>query len=259
MKAKTKKKITTRTAAFLVMAILLLVSAAVVGAKTVADIQSAEYKAEFELSNLDVSLMENGTPVSDPELDYVLLTPLDGQYKPGYLYKEAITAKNNGDINVFLRINIRKYWTDENGKKAYNLDPDLIELKYNGKSDCGPDWQINKDESTVERTTYYYTKLLKGNIDGNGGEETSPVVNTFKISGSIIDKKNILLNTEENGNQKTYTYKFMYSGYWACIEATVQALQNHNAQDAVESLWGLTKNDITVTTKGESGGSLRLK
>ena len=109
MKAKTKKKITTRTAAFLVMAILLLVSAAVVGAKTVADIQSAEYKAEFELSNLDVSLMENGTPVSDPELDYVLLTPLDGQYKPGYLYKEAITAKNNGDINVFLRINIRKY------------------------------------------------------------------------------------------------------------------------------------------------------
>ena len=256
MKAKTKKKITTRTAAFLVMAILLLVSAAVVGAKTVADIQSAEYKAEFELSNLDISLLENGKPVA--ENDQVLLTEMDGKYKPGYIYDEAITAKNNGDINVFLRINIRKYWVDEEGNKATFLDPDLIELKYNGKSAFGPDWEINESESTLERTTYYYKKLLKGTID-SAGEETSPVVNTLKISGDIINKENIkLLEPEVHGNTTTYRYEYLYNGYWACIEANVQALQNHNAQDAVESLWGLTEDDITVTTEGEAGGSLSL-
>lgn len=263
MKAKTKKKITTRTAAFLVMALLLLLSAAVVGAKTVADIQSAEYRAEFELSNLDVSLVENGTEVSD--LNHVLLTPLEGKYKPGYIYTEEITARNHGDINMFLRINLRKYWADEEGNKVTFLDPEMIELKYNGTEDCGPDWQINEDETTTERTTYYYTKLLKGRIDGeNGqGEETSPVVNTLKINGDITKKENIKLvtsETEKDGvTTTTYKYEYLYNGYWACIEANVQALQNHNAQDAVESLWGLSEDDITVTTDGEASGSLKLK
>lgn len=256
MKAKTRKKITARTAAFLVMAVLLLISAAAVAAKTVADIQSAEYKAEFELSNLDVSLVENGTEVSD--VDQVLLTPLEGKYKPGYVYDEAITARNHGDINVFLRINLRKYWADENGNKVNFLDPAMIELKYNGKQDCGPDWQINEDETTTERTTYYYTKLLKGTID-SAGEETTPVVNTLKINGDITKKENIKVHETTEDGKTTIKYEYLYNGYWACIEANVQALQNHNAQDAVESLWGLTKDDITVTTDGEASGSMSLK
>ena len=251
MKGKKKTKLSKRTAAFLVIAILLFATAGVTGVRAMLNITSENYIAEFELSNLGISLIENGTPVKD--LDYVLLTPLGKTYKPGYVYKEEIAAQNVADINSFVRITIRKYWKNANGDKSAELNPALIKLTYNGQP-CNTDaWAINDDETTTERTVYYYKDLLLS------GETTEPVVNELQISSDVIKKENIKLTEKKEGSKTTYTYEFLYNGYWACVEADVQSLQNHNAQDAVESLWGLTPDDVTVSSPSEDSGSLTLK
>ena len=158
MKENKKRIFSKRTASVLVIAILLFAAAGVTGVRAMLNIQSQDYIAEFELSNLNITLMEGNEPVTDQTLK---LPALNGTYKPGYAYDEVIKARNDGDINVFLRINLRKYWGDENGVKNTKMDPSLIKLTYNGKA-CGPDWMISSRESdnTMERTTYYYKHLL---------------------------------------------------------------------------------------------------
>ena len=260
MKENKKSIFSKRTASVLVIAILLFAAAGVTGVRAMLNIQSQDYIAEFELSNLDITLMEGDEAVTDQTLK---LPALNNTYKPGYIYDEVIKARNDGDINVFLRINLRKYWGDENGKKNTKLDPALIDLTYNGEK-CGPDWMVSSRESdnTTERTTYYYKHLLLGTIDApsESARITTPVINKLQINGEVVDKdKVILVEESRDGDKVTYKYEYEYSGMYAWIEADVQALQNHNAQDAIKSLWGLTDDEFTVTTGGETEGSLSVK
>ena len=47
--------------------------------------------------------------------------------------------------------------------------------------------------------------------------------------------------TEENGH-KTITTTYVYDGYKFKVEAEVDAVQTHNAQDAIKSAWGVDVN-----------------
>jgi hypothetical protein len=49
---------------------------------------------------------------------------------------------------------------------------------------------------------------------------------------------------------KTITTSYDYDGWQFCIEAAVDAVQDHNAEDAIKSAWG---RDVTI-----SGGTLQL-
>ena len=49
---------------------------------------------------------------------------------------------------------------------------------------------------------------------------------------------------------KTITTSYDYDGWQFCIEATVDAVQDHNAEDAIKSAWG---RDVTI-----SDGTLQL-
>ena len=86
-----------------------------------------------------------------------LLTDLlgkDDTFTPGKKYNEAISVKNSGTIDTFVRVIITKSWQDKEGKKNTTLSPDLIELNF--LTDNG--WQIANAQSTKERTVLYYTK-----------------------------------------------------------------------------------------------------
>ena len=57
----------------------------------------------------------------------------------------------------------------------------------------------------------------------------------------------------QDGNKKVtvYTYSYDYNGYAFYIEADVQAIQTHNINDAISSLWGVSnvsaaKGKLTV-------------
>lgn len=254
---KRNTKISKRTLAIAAVTLVLLVGGSVGTMAAGPAIRSQNYDAEFELDHLQIHLLENGRDVCNGERqlgdDFVggeLLQYLGssrsgetiepGEIEPGRTYKEEIAAKNGRDVGEYVRLSIRKYWKDPEGQKDPTMDPELIELTYNGEPYNSGPWQINDQETTREMSTYYYSSLLEG------GKTTPPVVNKLKVNGKILDK---VTKTEKDN---VITYEYDYDGYRVCVEADVQSLQKNNPNDAIESIWGV--QNVSV-----SGNSLTVK
>lgn len=238
---KKKKSFPKKPALVLTAAALLLVGSTVGSTRAALTYYSENYSAQMNMQSIGVSLLENDKVVSSR--DYVsnnewkgtsqgtLLTNLLGKdetFTPGKKYNEAISVKNSGTIDTFVRVIITKSWQDEEGNKNTTLSPDLIELNF--LTDNG--WQIAKDQSTTERTVLYYTKAVAA------GDSTPALSDTIRIKPSIA--KDVTKHVD--GNTITYTYK--YNGYTFHIDAEVDAVQTHNAKDAIKSAWGV---DINVS------------
>ena len=236
---KKKKSFPKKPALVLTAAALLLVGSTVGSTRAALTYYSENYSAQMNMQSIGVSLLENDKVVSSR--DYVsnnewkgtsegtLLTNLLGKdetFTPGKKYNEAISVKNSGTIDTFVRVIITKSWQDKEGKKNTTLSPDLIELNF--LTDNG--WQIAKDQSTTERTVLYYTKAVAT------GDSTPALSDTIRINPSIA--KDVTKHVD--GNTITYTYK--YDGYTFHVDAEVDAVQTHNAKDAIKSAWGVDVN-----------------
>ena len=244
---KKKKSFPKKPALVLTAAALLLVGSTVGSTRAALTYYSENYSAQMNMQSIGVSLLENDKVVSSR--DYVsnnewkgtsegtLLTDLLGKdetFTPGKKYNEAISVKNSGTIDTFVRVIITKSWQDEKGNKNTNLSPDLIELNF--LTDKG--WEIAKDQSYQseqsdqykERTVLYYTKALKA------GKPTPALSDTLRINPSIASD----VTKVPKGKTITYTYK--YNGYTFHIDAEVDAVQTHNAKDAIKSAWGVDVN-----------------
>ena len=277
---KKTKKMSARTAVLLAAALLLLTMGTYTGVRAYPNVQSDLYRAHFYLNHLQVHLLENGKDVcggrntldgeakvtgallfkNRSDIGYTDDENL-GSIEPGKIYKEEIQAQNGQDISQFVRMTIRKYWveTDENGKvvmtkdvtgksvpkKTTALSPDLIHLMNDGKDVCDSAWKEVKQESTTESKTYIYTKLLAG------GAATEPIFRQLQIDKSVAKVEDEPEVTKE-GNKTIYTYVYKYDGVAFFLEAEVQAIQPHNAQEAIASQWGPY---ITATYELNDDGS----
>lgn len=236
---KKKKSFPKKPALVLTAAALLLVGSTVGSTRAALTYYSENYSAQMNMQSIGVSLLENDKVVSSR--DYVsnnewkgtsegtLLTNLLGKdetFTPGKKYNEAISVKNSGTIDTFVRVIITKSWQDKEGKKNPKLSPDLIELNF--LTDNG--WQIAKDQSTTERTVLYYTKAVAA------GDSTPALSDTIRIKPSIA--KDVTKHVDDN----TITYTYKYNGYTFHIDAEVDAVQTHNAKDAIKSAWGVDVN-----------------
>ena len=272
------KKVSKRTLA-LFAAMLVALSGGLIGTQAKLSIFSDFYIADFQLDHLQVHLIENGKDVCHGENEmtsvhrydsgeardekyhgnlveylgytndthygdtpaYKLGTP--GTIEPGRTYKEEISARNGQNINQYVRLTVKKYWVDPEGKKATYLDPALIKLTYNGKAYNSGAWQVNKKEHSAESDTYYLTNMLKGS-KGSKASNSALLFNELTIDESIVSKDNMTTKVQENkdGNKitKVYTYTYDYDSYTFYIEASVQAIQTHNVNDAIDSLWGVS-------------------
>lgn len=236
---KKKKSFPKVTVLLLAAAAVLLVGSGVGSARAALTYYSENYSVQMNMQSIGVSLLENDKVVSSR--DYVsnnewkgtsegtLLTNLLGKdetFTPGKKYNEAISVKNSGTIDTFVRVIITKSWQDKEGKKNPKLSPDLIELNF--LTDNG--WQIAKDQSTTERTVLYYTKAVAA------GDSTPALSDTIRIKPSIA--KDVTKHVDDN----TITYTYKYNGYTFHIDAEVDAVQTHNAKDAIKSAWGVDVN-----------------
>lgn len=236
---KKKKSFPKKPALVLTAAALLLVGSTVGSTRAALTYYSENYSAQMNMQSIGVSLLENDKVVSSR--DYVsnnewkgtsqgtLLTNLLGKdetFTPGKKYNEAISVKNSGTIDTFVRVIITKSWQDEEGNKYTNLSPDLIELNF--LTDNG--WQIAKDQSTTERTVLYYTKAVVA-------EDSTPA-----LSDTIRIKPSIAKDVTKHVDSNTITYTYKYNGYTFHIDAEVDAVQTHNAKDAIKSAWGVDVN-----------------
>ena len=247
-----KKKTSKSVLALLIAAAALIGAGGIGTARAQLNVQSQYYNAWFYLNHLQVHLLENGNDVcggrnnldGDSKITGRLLQYLGfeskeklGSIEPGRAYKEEIAASNGSDIPIFLRLTVRKYWIDEKtGEKVTNMSPKRIKLTYGNKAYNSGAWQINPAESSAESETYYYNTTLAA------GASTTPLFDQLMIDPKIAGIEEY--TTRYDGSKTIYTYKYHYDGYAFIIEADVQALQTHNANDAVRSQWGV--NNVTA-------------
>lgn len=211
-------------------AVALLMLSSVGGARAALTYYSENHMTEIQTQTIGVTLVEKtgDAKAKDVENDGGLLTDLvpDGEaLKVGYPYQETLGVRNSGQIDQYVRVTIYKYWTNKIGEKKQTLYPGYIELG------LGDDWKEDESASTQERTVLYYTKPLAPG-------ETADFVTSLKISpetATIVTKNDI------GGVDYDYQDKFFE------IKVDVDAVQTHNAEDAILSAWG---KQVTVDGAG---------
>ncbi|RST83954.1 hypothetical protein C6W64_000130 [Blautia sp. SG-772] len=250
MSKKKKMPLGGLTVALLSASVVLLAGSTVGSARAALTYYSENYGAQVEVSKIGVSLVENGEVVSKRDYDSNgkwdeatgdLLTGLkEEKIVPGKQYDEAISVTNSGSIDSYVRVILKKSWTNKEGEKDTTLSPDLINLNF--PKDSG--WVVDKKASTKERTILYYTTILKS------GSKTNPLCDKLSIDGSIATK--VKQDVTEKDGYKTITTTYAYDGYNFQLEAEADAVQTHNAQDAIKSAWG-----VDVDVDGNGNISLR--
>lgn len=250
MSKKKKMPLVGLTVVLLSASVVLLAGSTIGSARAALTYYSENYGAQVEVSNIGVSLVENDKVVS--KKDYAsngqwdettgdLLTALkEEKIVPGKQYEEAIKVTNSGSIDSYVRVILKKSWTNKEGVKDTSLSPDLIDLNLTD----GNGWVVDEDASTTERTILYYTSILPA------GSSTLALSDTLTIDGSIATK--VKQDVTEKDGYQTITTTYAYDGYNFQIEAEADAVQTHNAQDAIKSAWG-----VDVDVDGNGNISLR--
>ena len=247
----------------LVVAAALIIIGGIGGARAALSIYSEQYNSRLQTSEIGVSLIENETTVgqrdyipssTDYEWDesgtHQLCQDLlngDSVLKIGKTYQEELKVANSGSINEYVRVIVWKYWADvdEDGnitKKRTDLDPDLIDLHFLTEGSgwitaSGDDTELSK-----ECTVLYYTEILEP------GEETPLFADTVRIDGKTATQVSESRTTDDTG-ATVITTTYLYDGKMFVIEAEADAVQTHNAENAILSAWGrnVTLSGTTIT------------
>ena len=245
------KKFSKKVIVLLVAAALLLISSAVGSTRAALTYYSENYAAEVTVSNIGVTLLENDNKVSyrnyigDGKWDGdkgVLLKNMLAEGEElilGKDYQEELNVYNSGSIDSYVRVILTKKWIDAEENVDQTLDPALIELDL--VTDNG--WVVDEDASTPERVVLYYTDILP--VDSYTPDFTSKLSINPILQTKVIETK----ETTVVGN-KTYTtinFEYEYDGYTFNLEAEVDAVQTHNAVDAIKSAWGI---DVELAADG---------
>lgn len=257
-KQKPKKRIKAAspivTAVLFAAAVAMLLGSSIGGTRAALTYYSETYTSRIQMYDIGVSLMENDKEVSwrdyssagdgtwNEHTGELLenMLPEGEELTLGKKYQEELKVRNTGTINQYVRVSIYKYWLDPSGNKLRDLSPDLIDLNL---VNTGTDWIEDEGARTKERTVLYYNKLLYA--EGQGASETPLFADALTIDGSIADK--VSQETRKDGNYTTIITTYDYDGVSFRIEAQVDAVQEHNAQDAIWSAWG---KRITVNEDG---------
>ena len=211
---------------------LLLIGSTVGSTRAALTYYSENYGARIQVSRIGVTLKENGNAISSREG----LLEEGETIQPGKAYDETLSVSNSGSIDSFVRVVLKKSWAGPEGEKDTTLSPDLIDLNLTE----GSGWVIDESASTAERTVLYYTRALAP------GESTPDLSDTLRIDPAVLTKVTETVTEDENG-YKTIETSYDYDGYQFRIEAEADAVQTHNAEDAIKSAWGV---DVTASEDG---------
>ena len=251
-----------RTTALFALAVGCLGFSAVGSTRAALTYYSETYSAQIDVQSIGVTLTENGVRTGYRDYTHAdnewneatgeLLSntlPEGEEWQPGRVYQEELAVHNSGTIEEYVRIKLYKYWLDEDGNKMTELSPSLIDLHLTGDH-----WIIDEkattakldeaDERDGERIVAYYDRVLAP------GEDTALFADTIAIDGSIADKVTENIVTDAKG-WTTVTTVYAYDGAAFILEAEVDAVQTHNAADAIRSAWGV---EVSVA----DDGTLRL-
>lgn len=228
------------TAVLFALALLLLGSGTVGGARAALNIQSEYYNSEVELYDIGVALIEKqaddsfkvvaGKNALMGETSQIgAAIKADGKLLPGKTYSEVLAVRNTAEINEYVRVSVFKYWQDANGNKVPEMDSKWIKLGFV----TGNGWTIDESSTTEERTMLYY------GTDIAPGMDTTPFLSTVTIDDTVLTKVSQSTSVENGVTVIRTTY--IYNGNRFCIDVIVDSVQDHNAEQAKISAWGVNK------------------
>ena len=230
--------------ALLTAAVVLLAVSGTQTARAALTYFSQDYAAQVQMYDIGVTLTENGQDVSwrnytqrddvwNQNTGVLLenLLPEGEQLQLGRTYPEEIAVRNTGSIDQYVRVKLYTYWTNADGSKNTELSPDWIDLHLT--TDNG--WVEDTAARTAERRVLYYTDILPT------GAQAPALSDTLTINDQLAVKAAETQTTNENG-QTVITTTYDYDGVQFNIEAEVDAVQTHNAEDAILSAWGVRVN-----------------
>lgn len=238
-----KQWLKTPTAAVvaLVLAGGLIVFSGITGARAYQRYESNTLAGRVQMQDIGVSLMENDEKVSYRDYDSsvadgtwkkdvpgVLLSALPDNPVLGKEYEERLWVENSGSINEYVRVTIYKYWLDQDEKKLTTLSPDYIRLNL---VNLDTDWILDTEASTEERTVLYYSRLLEAG--------TPTPLFADKIAIDNFPATAVTEKPDDEDPTLIHIY-YDYDGISFCLDVRVDAVQEHNAQDAAVSAWGNT-------------------
>ena len=225
----------------LAAALLLLTVSGTQTARAALTYYSETYDAQVNMYDIGVTLAENGKDVSwrnytksgDKwnESTGALLTGMlaEGEkVQLGRAYPEALTVRNSGSIDEYVRVAVSCYWVDAAGNKMPALSPKLIGLHL---LTGGNGWTEDAAAATPERRVLYYTKPLPVN------QTSAAFSDTLTVSTQLAAKVTETTSTDQAG-RTTVTTTYDYNGVRFMVEAETDAVQTHNAADAIKSAWG---------------------
>lgn len=243
------KKLMKKPVLLLAAAAVLLLASSVGSTQAALTYYSENYMAEVKVANIGVTVLENGNVVNyknyledgkwDTKTTENTLTLVDDdeQLIPGKTYEEGIVVRNSGAIDTYVRVIVTKSWKDADGKDT-TLSPAYIELNV----PAGNGWIKDDTASTTEREVYYYTQILPADTDEEDkNNDSTSLTDTFRINPAVA--KELIQTTKDN----VITYIYKYDGYQSVVEIEVDAVQTHNAVDAIKSAWGV---DVAVDANG---------
>ncbi|MBP3897796.1 MAG: hypothetical protein J6D57_08235 [Mogibacterium sp.] len=208
------------------LCVVMIVLGGLIARTAAALIEGDEAQLEMGMATLDVQLTENDTVVADGTTEGKLFSALaDTVIDPGYTYEENIAVRNSGASPEYVRVIIRKYWTDDSGKVTDAVSPESIELV------TGSGWFENAAESSTEQSVYYCSRSL------DAGTDSAPLFTGIRVNGKIADAFTI---AEDPADDKVLKATFAYDGLSFNVEAEVQAIQYDHANEAAGSAWGIT-------------------
>lgn len=230
------------TVVLFALALLLLGSGTVGGARAALNIESQYYNSEVELYDIGVALLEqqangNFKVVAGKNALMGESTPVaaaiknDGKLRVGVKYPEVLAVRNTAEINEYVRVSVYKYWIDEKGNKFPEMDSNWIQLGFV----TGNGWSIDETpgSSTEERTILYYEPVLAP------GEESTPFLSSVLIDNALVNK--VKESQETIGDKTVIKWEYIYNGKQFCLEVIVDSVQDHNAEQAKISAWGVNK------------------
>ena len=242
MKDNSKAPVSKKTLVLVVLACILLLFSAFQGTRAALTYYSEDYITQVSMRNIGITLLENGTAVDvrngysentgtwqtsgDKTLVKDILKETDGNLLLGHAYKMELGVQNSAEIDQFVMVSVYKRWVDKNGDPATDLDPSAIDIHFTGNG-----WQEVKDMATPEGTVLVYNKKLAA------GEAAPIFADKVTIKDWVAGKATTTTWTEGN---KTWTKTvYDYNGYKFIVECEANAVQTHNAEQAIKSAWGI--------------------
>lgn len=231
---------------------LLLASSAMGSARAALTYVSQNYTMQMAVQDIGVTLVERSAQGTrditnrnyagrdglwnqrQGELLSDMLKETNGQLEIGRNYTEALSVRNTGTIDEYVRVSILKSWTDETGKKRTDLAPSLIVLNLTENG-----WIVDQKASTEERTVLYWPYPVKV------GESTAAFSSSIRIDEAVTSK--VTKTSETENGLTTITTTYDYDGAQFNLDVEVDAVQTHNATDAIKSAWGI---DVTIGADG---------